>query len=101
MKELGSSDGIGLKCIKSEDDVFSDAVMEFSDSGITPIIEERLEKVRQLDKSEGEELVNELNDSQLSEDHGTDGKQANDTGILFSLLLIWFSFLGTRTCCIL
>ncbi|XP_027081855.2 uncharacterized protein, partial [Coffea arabica] len=73
VKEVGSGAGIGLKSSKSEDDVFSDAVTEFSDSGISPSIEERLESVREVDNTVGAELVHELNDSQKSEDCRADG----------------------------
>ncbi|KAK4404128.1 hypothetical protein Sango_0781400, partial [Sesamum angolense] len=50
-EEFGSSSGAGEKSNRSEDDVFSDAVTEFSDSGISPRLEERFESVRGLDKS--------------------------------------------------
>ncbi|KAK4435809.1 hypothetical protein Salat_0744400 [Sesamum alatum] len=50
-EEFGGSSGAGEKSNKSEDDVFSDAVTEFSDSGISPRLEERFESVRGLDKS--------------------------------------------------
>ncbi|KAL6527978.1 hypothetical protein OROHE_014928 [Orobanche hederae] len=46
---IGSSSGVGVMSNKSEDDVFSDAVTEFSDSGISPRLEDRFESVR--DKS--------------------------------------------------
>ncbi|KAL3619948.1 hypothetical protein CASFOL_034860 [Castilleja foliolosa] len=46
---FGSSGGVGARSNKSEDDVFSDAVTEFSDSGISPRLEERFESVRELD----------------------------------------------------
>ncbi|XP_027119155.1 uncharacterized protein [Coffea arabica] len=80
VKEVGSGAGIGLKSSKSEDDVFSDAVTEFSDSGISPSIEERLESVREVDNTVGAELVHELNDSQKSEDCRADDttKQLDD-----------------------
>ncbi|KAI3470059.1 hypothetical protein Pfo_026722 [Paulownia fortunei] len=50
-EEFGGSGRVGEKSTKSEDDVFSDAVTEFSDSGISPRLEERFESVRGLDKS--------------------------------------------------
>ncbi|XP_011084139.1 uncharacterized protein LOC105166467 isoform X1 [Sesamum indicum] len=49
-EEFRSSSGAGEKSNRSEDDVFSDAVTEFSDSGISPRLEERFESVRGLDK---------------------------------------------------
>lgn len=82
-KELGGSGGTGLlRSCKSEDEVFSDAVTEFSDSGIGPSMEERLERVGQLEKNVGKELVYELNDSQQTKDDGTDGKQLMSPAIL-------------------
>ncbi|KAK6161622.1 hypothetical protein DH2020_005003 [Rehmannia glutinosa] len=44
-EEIGSSGGVGWKSNRSEDDVYSDAVTEFSDSGISPRLEERFESV--------------------------------------------------------
>ncbi|KAL6582179.1 hypothetical protein OROMI_006193 [Orobanche minor] len=46
---IGSSSGVSVMSNKSEDDVFSDTVTEFSDSGISPRLEDRFESVR--DKS--------------------------------------------------
>ncbi|KAL1548283.1 hypothetical protein AAHA92_16531 [Salvia divinorum] len=45
------SGGVGAKSNKSEDDVFSDAAMEFSDSGISPQLEAPFENVGELGKS--------------------------------------------------
>lgn len=50
-KNAGSSGREGEKSAKSEDDVFSDAVTDFSDSGISPRLEEHFESVRGLGKS--------------------------------------------------
>ncbi|KAL7145327.1 hypothetical protein ABFS83_07G074600 [Erythranthe nasuta] len=41
-EDFASGDGAGAKSNRSEDDVFSDAVTEFSDSGISPSLVERL-----------------------------------------------------------
>ncbi|KAL7105926.1 hypothetical protein ACP275_07G077900 [Erythranthe tilingii] len=41
-EDFASGEGAGAKSNKSEDDVFSDAVTEFSDSGISPSLVERL-----------------------------------------------------------
>ncbi|KAL3637398.1 hypothetical protein CASFOL_018566 [Castilleja foliolosa] len=48
-EDFGSSGVVGARSNKSEDDVFSDAVTDFSDSGISPRLEERFESVRELD----------------------------------------------------
>ena len=45
------SGGVGAKSNKSEDDVFSDAPMEFSDSGISPQLEAPIENVGEMGKS--------------------------------------------------
>lgn len=45
-KNAESSGGVGEKPTKSEDDVFSDAVMNFSD-GTSPQLEEHSESVRE------------------------------------------------------
>ncbi|XP_042050661.1 mucin-17-like isoform X2 [Salvia splendens] len=45
------SGGVGAKSNKSEDDVFSDAPMEFSDSGISPQLEAPVENVGEMGKS--------------------------------------------------
>lgn len=45
------SGGVGGRSSRSEDEVFSDAVTEFSDSGCSPGIEEPLEGVKELDKN--------------------------------------------------
>lgn len=50
-KNAGSSGREGEKSAKSEDDVFSDAVTDFSDSGISPRLDERFESVEELGKS--------------------------------------------------
>lgn len=50
-KNAEGSGRVGEKSNKSEDDVFSDAVTDFSDIGISPRLEERFENVRELDKS--------------------------------------------------
>ncbi|CAN4120867.1 unnamed protein product [Withania somnifera] len=52
---------IGDKSYRSEDETFSDAVTEFSDTGISPGMEERLEGVKSLDtnvKKVVDELLN-------------------------------------------
>ncbi|KAL9162214.1 hypothetical protein ABFS82_07G074700 [Erythranthe guttata] len=41
-EDFASGEGAGAKSNRSEDDVFSDAVTEFSDSGISPSLVERL-----------------------------------------------------------
>lgn len=41
---------VGDKSNKSEDDVYSDAVTDFSDSGISPSLETRFESVREPNK---------------------------------------------------
>ncbi|KAL6532119.1 hypothetical protein OROGR_014089 [Orobanche gracilis] len=46
--DIGSRSGVGVTLNKSEDDVFSDAVTEFSDSGISPRLEDRFESVRDM-----------------------------------------------------
>lgn len=43
--------GVGEKSYRSEDEMFSDAVAEFSDSGISPGSEEQLEDVKELEKN--------------------------------------------------
>lgn len=50
-EDFASGGGVGGKSNRSEDDVFSDAVTEFPDSGISPRLEERFDNVRGLDKS--------------------------------------------------
>lgn len=97
-KELGGSDGIGLRSSKSEDDVFSDAVMEFPESGVSPSIEERLENVGEPDKNVGEELACDPNGSRLSKGNETAGKQLMRLAISI-LCLNGVSFLGITTCC--
>ncbi|PIN19072.1 hypothetical protein CDL12_08241 [Handroanthus impetiginosus] len=52
-----ASGGVGGKSNKSEDDMFSDAVTEFSDSGISPHLEEQFKSVRGVDKSVEEKSV--------------------------------------------
>lgn len=50
----------GDKSYRSEDETFSDAFMEFSDSGISPGMEERLESVKSLNmnvKKDDDELL--------------------------------------------
>lgn len=51
LKKNAGSSGRGEKSAKSEDDVFSDAVTDFSDSGVSPRLEERLESVAEVGKS--------------------------------------------------
>ncbi|XP_075523747.1 uncharacterized protein LOC142556249 [Primulina tabacum] len=50
VKESNSDGGVHLRSNKSEDDVFSDAATEFSYSGISPSLEERLEVIKGDDK---------------------------------------------------
>ncbi|XP_073048768.1 uncharacterized protein [Primulina eburnea] len=50
VKESNSDGGVRLRSYKSEDDVFSDAVTDFSESGISPSLEERIEVIREDDK---------------------------------------------------
>lgn len=50
-KNALSSGGESGKSNKSEDDVFSDAAMEFSDSGISPQLEAHFDSVRESGKS--------------------------------------------------
>lgn len=42
---------IGDKSNKSEDDVYSDAVTDFADSGVSPRLEEHFESAKELNKS--------------------------------------------------
>ncbi|XP_057773205.1 uncharacterized protein LOC130992548 [Salvia miltiorrhiza] len=56
-KDAEKSSGVGEKSAKSEDDVFSDAAMDFSDSGISPKLEARFESVRELGKSSEDKSV--------------------------------------------
>ncbi|CAK9139711.1 unnamed protein product [Ilex paraguariensis] len=49
-KGFGSG-GVGEKSNRSEDEVFSDAVAEFTDSGFSPGIEGRVESTRELNKN--------------------------------------------------
>lgn len=51
------SDGIGEKLTRSEDDVYSDAVADFSDSGLSPGVKDRLQEVS-LDSGTEVEKVN-------------------------------------------
>ncbi|CAI9117525.1 OLC1v1018926C2 [Oldenlandia corymbosa var. corymbosa] len=74
VKELGSSEGTGLlRSTKSEDEVFADAVTEFSDSGLSPGVEDPLERGGKLQKSAGKELAYDLDDSQQTKGDGTAG----------------------------
>lgn len=50
-KNASISGRIGEKSPKSEDDVFSDAVTDFSDSGFSPKLEEHVESVGELGKN--------------------------------------------------
>ncbi|XP_042045757.1 uncharacterized protein LOC121792042 [Salvia splendens] len=54
-KNALSSGGESGKSNKSEDDVFSDAAMEFSDSGISPQLEAHFDSVRELENNKGVE----------------------------------------------
>ncbi|KAL2463393.1 uncharacterized protein Fot_53087 [Forsythia ovata] len=65
IKLFDSSGGAGEKSNRSEDEVFTDAVAEFSDSGVSPSLEERLESVS--DKSVEKGMVNDLNRNPLLE----------------------------------
>lgn len=47
---------------------------EFSDSGVSPILERHLESVKPLDKNVGKELLHDLEDTHVSKDEKTAGK---------------------------
>lgn len=49
--EKRSIAGVGERSYRSEDEVFSDAVAEFSDSGMSPGNEDQLEDVKELEKN--------------------------------------------------
>ncbi|CAI9776132.1 unnamed protein product [Fraxinus pennsylvanica] len=78
IKEFNSSGGAGEKSNRSEDEVFTDAVAEFSDSGVSPGLEERLESVS--DKSVEKGVVDDLNRNQLmkSDETAKTTEQLND-----------------------
>ncbi|GAA0142290.1 hypothetical protein LIER_35552 [Lithospermum erythrorhizon] len=66
LKELGSSDGNNLQSNRSADDLFSDAVAEFSDSGVSPPIGDHIkdlnkdmEKLAHSDSVEGQSFCGE------------------------------------------
>ncbi|KAL8048597.1 hypothetical protein ABFX02_07G076400 [Erythranthe guttata] len=68
-EDFASGDGAGAKSNRSEDDVFSDAVTEFSDSGISPSLVERLvieEKLLEDDDpiktAENPDITEQVND---------------------------------------
>ncbi|KAL2469454.1 C2H2-type domain-containing protein [Abeliophyllum distichum] len=79
IKLFDSSGGAGEKSNKSEDEVFTDAATEFSDSGVSPSLEERLESVVS-DKSVEKGMVDDLNRNPLLEADETAKKteQLND-----------------------
>ena len=51
--------GVGERSYRSEDEVFADAVAEFSDSGISPASEEQLEDVKELEKNVSTTVVDD------------------------------------------
>ncbi|KAK1356403.1 hypothetical protein POM88_049659 [Heracleum sosnowskyi] len=57
--EKRSIAGIGERSYRSEDEVFSDAVAEFSDSGMSPGSEEQLEDVKELEKNVQKTVVDD------------------------------------------
>ncbi|CAA2933734.1 to-interacting 1 [Olea europaea subsp. europaea] len=63
IKESYGNGGASEKSNRSEDEMFTDAVAEFSDSGVSPGLDERLESVS--DKSVEKGVVDELNSNQL------------------------------------
>ncbi|KAL3829277.1 hypothetical protein ACJIZ3_018079 [Penstemon smallii] len=86
-KEFGSSSGVGGKSNRSEDDVFSDAVTDFSDSGISPQQDKSMEQ-RTVDRDLGgsdSKKVDEadrtepLNDPTSSDQVCTPGAPVNET----------------------
>jgi hypothetical protein len=85
---------MGLKSSRSEDELFSDAVTEFSDNAVSPLLEERLKSVKQLDKNAGGELLHDVGGSNVSKNEKTAGKQffrftffPNTVWYLFDLMI--------------
>ncbi|KAK3034157.1 hypothetical protein RJ639_034653, partial [Escallonia herrerae] len=63
IKEMVSG-GVGELSNRSEDEVFSDAVTEFSDSGFSPATGEKSEEIKELDKDVKKTVVVDLDASQ-------------------------------------
>ncbi|CAI9771147.1 unnamed protein product [Fraxinus pennsylvanica] len=78
IKEFDSSGGVGEKLNRSEYEVFADAVTEFSDSGVSPRLDEHLESVSNKSVEKG--VVDVLNRNQLlkSDETAKTTEQLND-----------------------
>ncbi|KAK2980441.1 hypothetical protein RJ640_013995 [Escallonia rubra] len=63
--------GVGELSNRSEDEVFSDAVTEFSDSGFSPATGEKSEGIKELDKDVKKTVVGYLDASQSFKDDAT------------------------------
>lgn len=84
LKKNAGSSGRGEKSAKSEDDVFSDAVTDFSDSGVSPRLEERLESVAEVGKSlEQKSVEGDLHGSGTVEVEESAGEHIKDCIICF------------------
>nr|GEV39995.1 uncharacterized mitochondrial protein AtMg00810-like [Tanacetum cinerariifolium] len=81
VKESGSgTGGILERSNRSEEDLFSDAVTEFSDAGISPVSEERLDDTKLLGSSVARKVDNYLDISGTPDTHIKEDKPAeNDT----------------------
>lgn len=78
-KNAESSVRAGEKSPKSEDDVFSDAVMDFSDGVISPQLEEHAKSVSELGLGKSlEQKSSDLNGSGALEVEEAAGKDAKD-----------------------
>ncbi|XP_027341938.1 uncharacterized protein LOC113854859 isoform X2 [Abrus precatorius] len=81
-KNEKGNDGVGEKLIRSEDDVFSDAVADFSDSGLSPEIKERLQE-DSLDSGTDVERV-DIKEPKFS---GSSGDKDFDAGDVSQLIV--------------
>ncbi|GKC55732.1 uncharacterized mitochondrial protein-like protein [Tanacetum coccineum] len=87
VKESSGASGILERSNRSEEDLFSDAVTEFSDAGISPISEERLDDTKLLGSSLARKVDNNLDVTGTPDTHIKEDKPADsDTKPLVPLV---------------